>query len=271
LDPPPQIIELLAHRRRSPGLNANSTHQYLDRRGIEIHPRAKDRRARFIERRGALVRDASRKIESQIKEEGLAGIPFSSLFADAVFAGNALLSVNGSTPYNAACSRVPRILPSIDQVDAVDEARMPSPGLIRRAHRLREVSVQAMMEGSARARLGRAVEARTTIASQKLDLQNGEEVDFFRQPSTKDASGWFGPATVIDIQRAARGIISIRWQNRILEVQTQNLRSNCYFHIFSERLSCRADSRRQCLGFYQISCRRTASQYHHSGVTYASP
>jgi hypothetical protein len=110
---------------------SEKTHQHLDRKGTKIHPRAKDQRARFIERRGALVRDAIHKIESQIREEGLAGMPFSSILAEAVFAGNVLLSVNGSTPCNAVCGSVPRIRPSIDQVDALDEAHMPAPGLIR--------------------------------------------------------------------------------------------------------------------------------------------
>jgi hypothetical protein len=199
------------------GITASEkTNRYLGRKGIKIHPRAKDQRARFVGRRGARVRDAIRKIESQINEEGLAGIRFSSIFADAVFAGNALLSVNGSsTPYNAARGRAPRILPSIDQVDAPHEARVPSPGLIRHTHRMREISVRAMIEGSARARLGCAVNARTTIASRKLEPKNGGEVDFYPRPSTKDDSGWYGPATVIDIQRATRGIISNRWQLRI--------------------------------------------------------
>ena len=55
---------------------------------------------------------------------------------------------------------------------------------IAHAHRLREVSVQAMIEGSARARLGRAMNTRTTMAGQKLNLQVGEEVDFFKDPSS---------------------------------------------------------------------------------------
>jgi hypothetical protein len=54
-------------------------------------------------------------------------------------------------------------------------------------HRLRGISVQAMIEGSARARSGRTVNTRRTMASQKLDLKNGEDDDFFRQPSTIDA------------------------------------------------------------------------------------
>jgi hypothetical protein len=52
--------------------------------------------------------------------------------------------------------------------------------------------VQAIVEGSARARLGRADNTRTTASAETLNLQVGEEIDFFRQPGSKDTSGWYG-------------------------------------------------------------------------------
>ncbi len=90
--------------------------------------RAKDQHARHIERRGALLRDTIHRIYGQLQEEGLAGVPFESILAEAVFCGNALLSVNGSTPYNGLYGRVPLILPSIDQQDTPDEGQQPMPG-----------------------------------------------------------------------------------------------------------------------------------------------
>ena len=110
----------------------------------------------------------------------MASLPFKSILAEAVFCGNALLTVNGSSPYNAVYGRVPHILPSIDQVDrplAGDVAEAP---LLRHTHRLREINVQAMIEGSARARLGRALNTRTTMSAQALALHIGDEVGFFR-------------------------------------------------------------------------------------------
>jgi hypothetical protein len=89
------------------------------------------------------------------------------------------------------------------------------------------------------------------MAAQKLDLKNGEEVDFVRAPSTKDASGWCGPAVVIDVYRVARGIITIRYQNPAMEVRTKTFGGIFTFHL-SERLSCRTDSQRSCLGFRTI-------------------
>jgi len=178
-----------------------------------------------------LLRDTIHRIEGQLKEEGIVGIPFESTLAESVFAGNALLTVGGSTPYNALYGRVPRMLPSIEQVDAPGEAERPHPGTIAHTHRLREISIQAMVEGSARARLGRTLNTRTTMAAQQLNLQVGEEVDFFRAPTTKDASGWLGPAEVIDVSRTTRGVITVKWQSRVLEVQIQNLRRHLHFLV----------------------------------------
>ena len=47
-------------------------------------------------------------------------------------------------------------------------------------HRIREIAVQAMVEGSAKARLSRSMNGRTTTAAESLDLKPGEEVDLFR-------------------------------------------------------------------------------------------
>ena len=77
---------------------SDKTTQYLARKGIKLCPRGKDQHARYVERRGALLRDTIHRIEGQLQEEGLAGIPFESILAEATFCGNAMLTVGGSTP-----------------------------------------------------------------------------------------------------------------------------------------------------------------------------
>ena len=94
--------------------------------------------------------------------------------------------MGGSTPYNAVYGRVPRMLPSIDQISAPGEVNEPNPRTLASTHRLREISIQAMVEGSARARLGRALNTRSTISAQKINLKIGEEVDIYRAPNNKD-------------------------------------------------------------------------------------
>ena len=66
-----------------------------------------------MERRGALLRDTVHRIESQLDVEGIV-IPFGQILSEAIFCGNALLTIRDSTPYNAVYGRVPRILPGID-------------------------------------------------------------------------------------------------------------------------------------------------------------
>ena len=87
---------------------------FLQRLGIRCHVRAKDQHARYVERRGELLRQTIHKIYSQLQEESMGEIPFESVLAEAVFAGNALLEVGGSSPYNAVYGRIPSILPGID-------------------------------------------------------------------------------------------------------------------------------------------------------------
>ncbi len=102
--------------------------QYLKRKGIHFHVRAKDQHARYAERRGALLRDCINKTTSQLQEEGIVGVPFSSILAEAVFCGDALLGIGGSTPYNSLYGRVPAILPGMDLVDQPGEAHRSMPG-----------------------------------------------------------------------------------------------------------------------------------------------
>ena len=82
------------------------------RRFESAYPRAEDKHARFVVCRSALLRDQVHRVEGQIREEGLT-VPFLfSILAEAVLSGKAMLTVNGSTPYNAVYGRVPSLLPS---------------------------------------------------------------------------------------------------------------------------------------------------------------
>ena len=107
------------------------TRLFLQRKGITLHQRGKDQHARYIERRGALLRDVIHRIYGQLEEEGIADMPFTSVLAEAIFCGNALLSVGNSTPYNGLYGRTPKILPSIEQMNLPDEKALPALGSIR--------------------------------------------------------------------------------------------------------------------------------------------
>ena len=97
-----------------------------------------------------------------------------------------MLSINDTTPYSAVYGRVPKLLLNIEQIHAENKRELPSLCLMRHVHRLREISVQQMVEGTARARLGRTANTRSLLAAQLADYKVGEEVDFYRPPGSKD-------------------------------------------------------------------------------------
>ena len=70
---------------------------FLNHHGVRLVVRPKDTHARYIERRGAIFRDCVHRLVTQCNVDGL-NVPFERVLAEAVFAGNALLTVNGSTP-----------------------------------------------------------------------------------------------------------------------------------------------------------------------------
>ena len=107
---------------------------YLTRKGIQLITRAPNQHANHIERRGALLRGQLHKIDDQLHAEGIRYIPFKHRLADAIFAGNCLITIDGSTPYNNVTGRVPLMLPPINQPDALDEDQVGAPGLVRNSH-----------------------------------------------------------------------------------------------------------------------------------------
>ena len=97
---------------------------------------------------------------------------------------------------------------------------------------MRELAIRSIVEGSARARLGRALNTNATMTAQSLNLQPGEEVDVYRPPSTKDISGWTGPATVVNVNEASRGVIHVMLDGQLMHVQLANIRRHLYFLCF---------------------------------------
>ena len=79
---------------------SQKTMQWLDRQGTKLHPRAKGMHMPYIDRRTALQREILLKIESQARSEGWS-VPFGHILSEATFVGNAMLSVDNFTPYQA--------------------------------------------------------------------------------------------------------------------------------------------------------------------------
>jgi len=209
-----------------------STKQWFSRRGIQYKPRARYQHARFIERRGELLRQHLHKIDSQLESEGIINVPFKDRLSEAVFAGNALLTVNHTTPYNAVYGRVPALLPSPGSyhdahIAGRDGLRMPSNPVS--SQRLREISIQKMIEGTAQARINQASRAKTQPPVQAEQWRVGDLVDFHTKQTNKDVSGWVGPATIVNTLNTLDGYLDIKWQGRVYTRRFQDIRRHLVF------------------------------------------
>ena len=195
------------------------------RRGVKLHIRAPGQHARLVERRQALLRDALHKIDEQLISDGLQRIPMKQRLSEAVFAGNALLTINGATPYCSVYGRVPHLLPELN-ADIPDGVGRDVAS--RDVNRLREISIQSMVEGTAQARVQRAMKAKTQPAAQE-NFEIGLEVDFWRQPPQKDLPGWSGPGKITDMSEVTRGIIKVEFKNKEYLVSPGDLRRSLTF------------------------------------------
>ena len=143
------------------GVAQSQTYQNeLKARGIKLNVRAPNQHARYIERRGALLRQSLHVIEGQLTTEGIS-VTFPMLLAEAVFAGNSLTYVGGVTPYQVVCGRQPAILPPLAiETENPDEE---GPANDRIEARVREIALQAMVEATSQARINRAMRSKTGI------------------------------------------------------------------------------------------------------------
>ena len=147
-------------------------------------------------------------------------MPFEQILGEAVFAGNCLISVNGSTPYMNLYGRTPTMLPDVTVIDDSSD-----PGSIPHTQRLREISEQQTLEGTAAAKVQRALDSKTRVSAQQHDYKIGDLVDYNRRQSNKDTTSWRGPAKVVDASKTEQGIITIRHQREMpIECRIQDVR-----------------------------------------------
>ena len=213
------------------GLDDEESTTYFQLRGITKRTSAPNQHTRIADRRIAIMRDSLHKLSSQLQEEGLS-IPFERMLCEMTFALNALTTVNGQSPYTAVLGRIPAILPSEDSLisDGVPD-RCSS-----HTHRLREIAVQTIAEGTARERLKRALKTPTRPSGIEEDYKVGDAVDYWREPLNKDSSGWRGPSTVVDLSRLEHGRIGIRTStDQVLTCRLQDVRHSLTF--LSDELS----------------------------------
>lgn len=193
------------------GLNTANATAHLKRLGTNLKVRGKDQHARYIERRGAILRHALHVMDTQAVREGI-GIDlfFKDLLAQCVFCGNSLTHVGGSTPYQVVFGRQPSMLPPITDDPGLND---------RREARIREIALQSMISATSATRVARAVKVPTTLTAADR-FKPDDLVELYRTPSNKDVSGWSGPYGVVE-SRAHDGVIvvSINGINRPYRIQ----------------------------------------------------
>ena len=118
---------------------------------------------------------------------------------------------------------------------------MPFQGVLRNSHRLREVAIQQMIIGTARARLGRTRRTKTLAPGEAANCQINEEVDYYRPPINKDTPGWTGPARIVDLTQIHRGTVGINHQWRSMTCKLGALRRHLTFLCFESAMFSTTD------------------------------
>ena len=210
------------------GLMSDEAAQWMDRWQIQLRSKEPGAHAQMVERHHDILRRLLLRVESQLTEEGIGNVPLEMIVAECCLAKNLLISIGGYSPYQALYGRLPPIMAEFEPASEtqLDDMSAGVPGVSRHHHRLREIAVQSMVDLTAKQRIERAMRARTRRTTESLMLEPGDLVDFHRPPTSKDDSGWRGPATVINVDS---GTVTIRWQERFMQCRTQDIRRALVF------------------------------------------
>eukprot|EP00971_Amphidinium_carterae_P012898 254252-Amphidinium_carterae.1 len=179
----------------------------------------------MVEKHNDLLRRQLHLVDEQLDRDGVS-MPPEAVLDESVLAKNCLLAVTGGvSPYKALYGRAPPMLMDMEPVSltALEDDDDGIEGVSRHVHRLRELSVQAIASATASSRLDRAMRSKTRPSGMVLDVSVDDWVDFWREPTTKDVSGWRGPARVVNA-RTQEGMADVEWQGRTISVRLADLR-----------------------------------------------
>ena len=213
------------------GLMNEGAQARLQRSGIKPKVRAPGQHARYIERRGAILRMTLHCCESQLDREGVRA-DFEALLAEAVFAGNALVHVGGVTPYQCVYGRAPAMLPPLPEETLV--TNMTEHEADKTRQHIRCAALESMIQATALARTSWAARSKA-IAATEMQYAPGDMIDYHRPPSSKDTSGWHGPVRVLTYQpEDGIVVVDIRGKRRPCRLQDvrHTLFAHCSFQVF---------------------------------------
>ena len=205
------------------GLDDEDSTWFFQVRGITKQTAAVGQHTRIADRRVQILRSSLHKISAQLAADGVA-MPFKRVLAEATFVINVISSIGGVSPYVAVFGRAPALLPELGPHGPVNDDRDTNCP-IHHSARIRELAIQTITEQTARDRLRVALKTPTKPTGQELEFKVGDSVEYFREPSHRDVSGWRGPATVVDLTRLEHGRVGIRTStDHVLNCRLQDVR-----------------------------------------------
>ena len=208
------------------GLTSDRVQAQLKRQGVLVKIRAPGQHARFIERRGAILRVTLHCLDSQLIREGI-NSSIENLLSEAVFAGNSLVHVGGVSPYQCIYGRTPAMLPPLPEETDVSGSELDEVS-DRARHKIRTTALEAMIQATSLARTSRALRSRSIAATETV-YRKGDLVDYHR-PSTKDVSGWRGPVEVV-AYKPEDGTVIVRLNGQPRPCRLQDVRHTLFAHV----------------------------------------
>ena len=120
--------------------------------------------------------------------------------------------------------------------------------MARDSHRIREISLQEIIEATCKERVNRALRTITKPSGEEFRYQIGDEIKYWQEPTSKATSGWTGTGRVCDRTRLEHCVIGTRTSaDRVITRMIKQVRPIlAYLGFFREgpttplsgRLSC---------------------------------
>lgn len=96
-------------------------------------------------------------------------------------------------------------------------------------HRIRTAALEAMIQSTSLARTSRALRSRG-IAATEIKYEPGDLIDYHRPASSKDTSGWHGPAKVLE-HKPEDGVVVIELHGKPRPCRLRDVRHTLFAHV----------------------------------------
>ena len=211
------------------GWDNKETREEMKRLGTDIQIRAPQQHARLAEARQAMLRHVMHLIEEDLARFGIT-LDFDELYAEALYVVNVFSFYNGVSPYNSLYGRQPPFLPDLENLDFPKKGEDLSGA---REQRIREAGIEAITQSTAKAKITRALSAKTTHGGRQF--KEGDLIDYHRPTPTKDShGGWNGPYKVT-FNEPERGQLRCIANGREIYVRYPDARHSLYIEILMRR------------------------------------